>query len=110
MPLYELLVITIPDINKARLGLLLKNVATLVLKSNGVVRKFEDLKMRELPFPMSSHQAEPYKHGYFWTMTFDINPNEFARFKNQLDLDRRVIKHNIIKIGNTFEETVLPME
>ena len=105
MPLYELLIITSTKIEKPRLAALMKTVANQVLKNDGVVRKFEDLKTRQLPYTMSSHQ-NLYHHGYFWSMTFDIKPSALENMKNQLDLDSRVIKHNIIKLGSTFEETV----
>eukprot|EP00835_Amoeboradix_gromovi_P001479 NODE_67_length_23829_cov_0.557059.p18 type:complete len:109 gc:universal NODE_67_length_23829_cov_0.557059:6643-6317(-) len=107
MPLYELLVISKINIDKSKIASLIKNLATQVIKKKGVVRKLDDLRTRELPYTMRSHQ-QAYQHGFYWAMTFDINPNELPDLKNQLDLDPRVIRHNIIKLASKFEDTVSP--
>ncbi|KAJ3045603.1 hypothetical protein HK097_001181 [Rhizophlyctis rosea] len=81
---------------------LMKISATHVLDNGGVVRKFEHLGHKQLPYRMKRHQTV-FTEGRYWTMLFDASPKTMEDLSTQLGYDERVIRHTMLKMGESLK-------
>jgi small subunit ribosomal protein S6 len=78
---------------------ILKSSAKHILDHKGVVRKFENLGTKQLPYRMKRHQ-EIFEHGTYYTMKFDSSPKVMNSLSDALKLNENVIRHSIVKLGD----------
>jgi small subunit ribosomal protein S6 len=90
-------------VNKTLAKDLLSFCAKHILNNNGVVRKFENLGSKSLPYRMKRHQ-EIFDCGSYFTMTFDSNPQVMDDLCKQLKLNESVIRHSIVKKGDRLTD------
>ena len=123
MVLYELLMITrcqakaagkfnygVYSVDKPLIRKLLDQCTRQILNNNGVVRKFENLGSKQLPYRMKRHQ-EIFDSGSYFTITFDSSPKVMEELCANLKLNEAVIRHSILKLGDrlcTVSEYVPP--
>ncbi|KAI8906711.1 hypothetical protein EDD86DRAFT_209595 [Gorgonomyces haynaldii] len=90
---------------------LLKECAKFVLDNQGVVRQFQNLGERDLPYRMKRHQ-QLFDYASYYTMTFDASPRTMIELQKQLKRNELVIRHTVINLGNSLQETTgyLPAE
>ncbi|KAJ3154785.1 Axonemal dynein light intermediate polypeptide 1 [Geranomyces variabilis] len=83
---------------------LIKESAIQVLDSRGVVKGFELLHTNQpLPYRMKRHQ-EIFDSGDYWCMQFFSSPETRKKLSKSLDFDERVIRHTIMKVGESMSE------
>ncbi|KAI8919089.1 hypothetical protein DFJ77DRAFT_507933 [Powellomyces hirtus] len=93
---------TLPPLNTTQA--LMKQSAIQILDLKGVVKHFELLKSDEtLPYRMKRHQ-EIFSTGDYFTMQFYASPQTKQTLSKSLDFDERVIRHTIMKIGESMSE------
>ncbi|ORZ39271.1 hypothetical protein BCR44DRAFT_37849 [Catenaria anguillulae PL171] len=102
MPLYEL--VAISRKSDAITRPLLKQLALSVIHRGGVVRSLNNLRAGALPYRIKAHQ-EYHTEGQYFTMVFDAAPTEIPTLTRQLQLDSRVIRATVVKVGTTLEQT-----
>jgi small subunit ribosomal protein S6 len=115
MVLYELLMITRCNLRAAQSDyqgfaadrLAIKSLLTFcakhVLNNKGVVRQFENLGSKPLPYRMKRHQ-EIFDNGSYFTMKFDSNPQSMQNLDKALKLNESVIRHSFLKLGSRLRE------
>ncbi|KAI8851915.1 hypothetical protein BC829DRAFT_441213 [Chytridium lagenaria] len=83
---------------------LAKTAALHVLDKGGVVRGFNLISTEpSLPYRMKRHQ-EIFSTGCVWSMHFDCNPSTMTALRKAFNFDERVIRHNIIKLGDSISD------
>ncbi|KAJ3081795.1 hypothetical protein HK102_002124, partial [Quaeritorhiza haematococci] len=87
----------------ADLANLMKTAGLHILDRGGVVRKFENIGSRQLPYRMRRHQ-EIFDHGHYWSMLFDASPSTMQSLLKTLSYDERVIRHTSIKVGDSLQK------
>ncbi|KAJ1670834.1 hypothetical protein EV182_007974 [Spiromyces aspiralis] len=88
------------------MGGLVRQSAKAILDRGGVVRGFWSLqKDAKLPYRMKRHQ-EYHTEGHYWVMHYDCNPLTNKQLMDQLKLDQRVIRHNVVKLGSVLENII----
>ncbi|KAJ3285672.1 hypothetical protein HK104_009379 [Borealophlyctis nickersoniae] len=80
---------------------ILRMAALHVLDSGGVVRKFENLGDKALPYRMKRHQ-EIFSEGIYCTMLFDSSVEAMDALDKMLKFDERVIRHTLINAGDSL--------
>ncbi|CAG8533411.1 3289_t:CDS:2 [Acaulospora morrowiae] len=78
-------------------------MATHVLERGGVVRGFENWGAMPLVVRTKRHQVY-HTHGHFWLMHFDTNPVVLHDLRKRLNSDPRVIRGNLVKLGDKLRE------
>ncbi|KAJ3108472.1 hypothetical protein HDU97_001179 [Phlyctochytrium planicorne] len=81
---------------------LARSAALQVLDNGGVVRGFKLLSQDQqttLPYRMKRHQ-EVFDTGCVWSMHFDCSPETMTSLRRSFNFDERVIRHNIIRLGD----------
>eukprot|EP00842_Homolaphlyctis_polyrhiza_P004951 jgi/Hompol1/5457/HPOL_004452-RA len=81
---------------------LLKTCALHILDNNGVVRQFTNLGKMALPYRMKRHQ-EIFDAGSYFTMQFDSSPEIMQSLSKLLALNEDVIRHTMIKAGDSIK-------
>ncbi|OLY80647.1 28S ribosomal protein S6, mitochondrial [Smittium mucronatum] len=110
MPLYEILAISKANLHTQLTADLLKISATTVLSKGGAVRSFKRLNTdTELPFRMRKDKVF-HTHGSYWQMHFFSNPLVANQLVNTLKTDSRVLRVNIVKLGEKLDDFVLKSE
>jgi small subunit ribosomal protein S6 len=106
MPSYELLFIT-KRLSKKDLVSCLKRTGELVLNSNGILRKIENLGTRALPYKIRTPIAgqKKYTTGNFFLYHFDVPPQKLYEIIDSLKLD-----NDLMKVGFTLKETKVEPE
>ncbi|CAI2165258.1 16394_t:CDS:2 [Funneliformis geosporum] len=102
---YELLCIARAGLMEANFKDLVRKSAKHVLERGGVVRGFENWGEVSLPTRTRRHQ-EYHDRGHFWLMHFDTNPVVISELRKIFNNDPRVIRGNIIKLGEKLEDIV----
>jgi small subunit ribosomal protein S6 len=80
---------------------LLKSCALHVLDKKGVVRQFQNLGERSLPYRMKRHQ-QIFDYASYYSMTFDCSPRTMIRLQKSLKLNENVIRHTVVKLGDNI--------
>ncbi|CAG8531759.1 1193_t:CDS:2 [Diversispora eburnea] len=80
-------------------------MAKCVLEGGGIVRGFENWGSMPLVSRTRKHQ-EYHTHGHFWMMHFDTNPLVLHELRKQLNRDPRVIRGNLVKLGDRLHEII----
>ncbi|RKP08781.1 30S ribosomal protein S6 [Thamnocephalis sphaerospora] len=105
MPFYELVCIARARLTPAHLSEVLRTSARTVLDRGGVVRGFQNLGERELPYRMKRHQMY-HTRGRYWLMHFDANPATVNELAERLRVDTRVVRHTMIKLGDRLDSVI----
>ncbi|KAJ2778316.1 hypothetical protein H4R18_004679 [Coemansia javaensis] len=106
MPLYELVCISRSGMTQGSMKDLLKKSALTVLDRGGAVRGFVNIgREQPLPYHMKRHM-ETHTHGSFWLMHYFSNPKTSDVLINQLKLDARVIRCNVVKVTDRLGQMV----
>ncbi|CAH1758188.1 3739_t:CDS:2 [Entrophospora sp. SA101] len=105
MGFYELLCITRTGLSHADFTNLVKITATHILERGGVVRGFENWGVLPLPTKTRRHQVY-HTNGQFWLMHFDTNPVVLHELRRKLNIDTRVIRGNLVKLGEKLEDII----
>lgn len=80
---------------------MLKQLASHVLSSGGVVRGFENLgKNQDLPYRIRKYQTV-YERASVYGMTFDVAPTMLPSLKQLLAFDEDVLRSTVIKLGDS---------
>ncbi|KAL7749377.1 hypothetical protein RI367_005248 [Sorochytrium milnesiophthora] len=109
MPLYEIITIArlvgeAPRVfAQEPISALLRATAGLIYNRGGVVRSLENMGERDLPYRMKAHQ-EYQERGHYFAVRFDAAPELLPVLSRQMQLDNRVIRHTIIKVGDKLED------
>ncbi|KAJ2124191.1 hypothetical protein GGH12_000977 [Coemansia sp. RSA 1822] len=104
MPLYELVCISRSKMTQGSMKDLLKKSALTVLDRGGAVRGFVNIgREQPLPYRMRRHM-EYHTHGSFWLMHYFSNPMTSKVLIDQLKLDARVVRCNVIKVTDRLSE------
>ncbi|KAJ2449057.1 translocase of outer mitochondrial membrane [Coemansia sp. RSA 2336] len=83
---------------------LLKKSALTVLDRGGAVRGFVNIGREQmLPYRMKRHM-EYHTHGSFWLMHYFSNPKTSQVLLDQLKLDARVIRCNVVKVTDKLSQ------
>ncbi|KAJ3027829.1 UNVERIFIED_CONTAM: hypothetical protein HDU68_003030 [Siphonaria sp. JEL0065] len=82
----------------------MKTAALHILDNGGVVRGFQRIQGHDLPYRMRRHQ-EIFSTGITWAMQFDASPATMAELRKALSFDERVIRYNVIKLGDSLKDT-----
>ncbi|KAI9019055.1 ribosomal protein S6 [Hyaloraphidium curvatum] len=101
MPLYEIVCIARAGMSNSAMRRLLRNSALHVLDNNGVVRAFEPMG-KDLPLYSRIKKGEWHTRGTYWAMQFDSKPETMKTLSRLLSLDDFVLRHTIIKLGNSL--------
>ncbi|RIA91374.1 30S ribosomal protein S6 [Glomus cerebriforme] len=102
---YELICIARAGLMEANFKDLVRNSAKHVLERGGVVRGFEN--WGEMPLAKRTRRHQEYHtRGHFWLMHFDTNPVVIAELRKMFNNDPRVIRGNIVKLGERLEDIV----
>ncbi|KAJ1986004.1 hypothetical protein H4R33_003622 [Dimargaris cristalligena] len=102
MPFYELLCISRSQIGAANIRDLFKNSALSIIDRGGVVRGISHFGISVLPHRIKRHQ-EYHERGRYWLMHFDCNPVVLNDLTKSLNLDPRVLRHNIVKMDSSLK-------
>lgn len=80
----------------------------MILDQRGVVRQFQNLGDRDLPYRMKRHQEihsvgkySEFKRSYF-SMLFDSSPATMIQLQNSLKKNENVIRHTVVKMGDSL--------
>ncbi|CAG8499886.1 11642_t:CDS:2 [Paraglomus brasilianum] len=92
-------------LSEANLKDLVRTSAKYVLNNGGAVRGFSSWGTLALPTRTRRHQ-EYHTEGYYWLMHFDTNPIIVQALQKKFKTDPRVIRGNIIKLGEKLEDIV----
>ncbi|PIA16671.1 hypothetical protein COEREDRAFT_81037 [Coemansia reversa NRRL 1564] len=85
---------------------MLKRSALTVLDRGGAVRGFVNIgRNQPLPHRIKRHM-EYHTHGSYWLMHFFSNPKTTSVLMEQLKLDVRVIRCNVVKVADTLNKMV----
>ncbi|KAJ2711281.1 hypothetical protein H4R19_003324 [Coemansia spiralis] len=104
MPLYELVCISRSGMTADSLKGLLKKSALTVLDRGGAVRGFVNIgREQPLPYRMRRHM-EYHTRGSFWLMHYFSNPKTSSVLMDQLKLDARVIRCNVVKVTDRLPQ------
>ncbi|KAJ1801318.1 hypothetical protein LPJ56_006410 [Coemansia sp. RSA 2599] len=104
MPLYELVCISRGQLSPESMRALLNRSALTVMDRGGAVRGFVNMgRDTPLPYRMKRHM-EYHTRGTFWLMHYFSNPKTSNVLMNQLKLDPRVVRCNVVKITDKVSE------
>ncbi|KAJ2158513.1 hypothetical protein GGF46_003727 [Coemansia sp. RSA 552] len=106
MPLYELVCISRAKMTTVSMKDLVKRSALTVMDRGGAVRGFVNIgREQALPYRMKRHM-EYHTHGSFWLMHYFANPKTSQVLLDQLKLDARVVRCNVVKVTDRLGEMV----
>ncbi|PVU97232.1 hypothetical protein BB559_002109 [Furculomyces boomerangus] len=106
MPLYEVVNISKTKLHTRVFADLLKISAKTILDNGGAVKGFVPLCFdRKLPYRMRKNK-EWHTDGSYWIMHFYSNPAVANLFINQLKSDPRIIRTNMVKIGEKLDDFI----
>ncbi|KAJ1662264.1 hypothetical protein EV178_006030 [Coemansia sp. RSA 1646] len=103
MPLYELVCISRSGLTQKSLEGLLRKSAETVLDRGGAIRGFVNMgRDQPLPYRMKRHM-EYHTRGTYWLMHYYTNPKTSELLKNQLKVDTRVVRCNVVKMTDRLK-------
>ncbi len=70
-----------------------------ILASNGVVRGMKNWGQFDLPRPTTKHQSQ-HRQGHYFVMQFDASVKAQQDIRRFLNLDPRMIRFSVVKIGD----------
>ncbi|KAG0224281.1 hypothetical protein BGW42_005212 [Actinomortierella wolfii] len=105
MVFYELFCISRSRLVEANIKDLVKQTSLTVMNKGGVVRALKPWGDKQLPYRIRKHQ-EYHNEGFHWVMQFDANPTVVAELNKKLNVDPRVLRHTVIKLGSKLENVV----
>ncbi|CAF0713915.1 unnamed protein product [Brachionus calyciflorus] len=102
MPAYELFLI-LKNLPRPELVQSIKRGAELILKNNGVIRSFENLGHRTLPYRLKSKEGN-HTEGNYMLIKFDLPRNHVPNVISEIQKDADYIRSGITPITE-FEDT-----
>ncbi|KAF0852812.1 mitochondrial ribosomal protein S6 (bS6m) [Andalucia godoyi] len=75
---------------------LLRRYSDVILSSGGLLRKFENLGIRKLSYPIKAHQ-QTYQAGKYLRVEFDAPPALPKELDRRLRIDEDIVRHLIVK-------------
>ncbi|KAI9837318.1 MAG: hypothetical protein M1819_000392 [Sarea resinae] len=100
--LYELIAVVRPG-NVSEVREIARTTGSLILQQGGVIRGLTNWGPFTLPKPTRKHQATHHR-GHYFLMRFDAQSNAQHLLKKTLNLDPRMIRFNVVKMGETLKE------
>ncbi|BFZ64356.1 hypothetical protein YB2330_005499 [Saitoella coloradoensis] len=105
MVFYELFILIRQDINTPTIREMMRTAGTTILKHGGVIRKIRN--NGEVPLVKRYHnQGEDYYFGKQTIMQFDSNPMAQREAMKTLQMDPRVIRVGLLKLGDRLHDIV----
>ncbi|ESO89110.1 hypothetical protein LOTGIDRAFT_229034 [Lottia gigantea] len=101
MPTYELALIVRAALERPQLANCLKRTCTYILDRGGVVRQMENLGNKNLPYIISSH-GHRHTEGNYFTVDFDLSPNQMSTLRKVLLQDSDVVRPGIVHKEEKF--------
>lgn len=74
-----------------------------ILRSRGVIRGLTNWGPFLLPRPTTKHQSQ-YHMGHYFILQFDSSSPIMASVRRTLELDPRMIRHSVVKIGDKLRD------
>ncbi|KAI0790841.1 ribosomal protein S6 [Abortiporus biennis] len=105
MPFYQLVCISAHYNEITHIKNLVRQTASHVLKSGGVVRKLDSWGTRSLPQRIKAGNTV-HNFADYWAMDFDTSPATVNSLRNLLRVDPRVLRSTVIKQGEKVEDIV----
>lgn len=81
----------------------MKRTSEAIFEKGGIIRKFENLGTRELPFKISEHGLV-HKVASSFVIRFDTPPTAIHDIREELGRDVDVIRRHIFKLEDTKQE------
>ncbi|XP_030565405.1 probable 28S ribosomal protein S6, mitochondrial [Drosophila novamexicana] len=112
MPSYELALV-LRQLPRPELISVIKRTAEAIFDKGGIIRKFENLGTRALPFKVSEHGVV-HREATHFTITFDTAPTKLSDLKEEFGRDIDIIRRYIFKVEEpeeykcTLHEEMLP--
>ena len=78
------------------------SAGSIILNSGGVVRGITNWGICLLPNSVRKHQST-YHQGHYFLMRFDSSVKAQNSLRKTLDLDPRMVRHSVVKMGNTLK-------
>ncbi|KAK2579585.1 hypothetical protein KPH14_010880 [Odynerus spinipes] len=95
MPSYEMPLL-LRVLNKPDTFNVLKRAATAIFDNGGIIRKIENLGVKELPCKIS-FRGETYKQADHFLFYFDVPPSKLASLTDQYKRDIDILRSKIFK-------------
>ncbi|ESO12414.1 hypothetical protein HELRODRAFT_62093 [Helobdella robusta] len=95
MPQYELSVI-FKALGRMDLSKAIKRTSETILNSGGVIRSFDNVGLRKLPYKMFKH-GNRYDEGNYYIIKFDCPPNIVPDLKAHFNLDLDIVRPKILR-------------
>ncbi|XP_013415371.1 probable 28S ribosomal protein S6, mitochondrial [Lingula anatina] len=105
MPQYEIAMIIRPA-TKTQMAECIKRYAEAVFKNGGLIKRFENLGQRPLPYTMK-YRGEPVQKGNYFVMYFDLPGANIISFKRDTKGDQDIIRRSILR---SEQERLRPCE
>jgi len=105
MPSYEMVVI-LRTLARPQLQQTIKQAVDTVVKNGGIIRAFENLGERQLPYSMRTHTGIAWRGNYF-SVKFDSPVSTLEPLRDHLQRDDDVLHNGILR---TEEEIQRPCE
>ncbi|CAH1799815.1 unnamed protein product [Owenia fusiformis] len=105
MPQYELCLIY-KALQRPLLHTAIKRTAETILERGGIIRSFENLGKRALPYKMSAHK-ERHTEGNYFIVNFDSSGKQLEHMKEYLERDIDVIRPSFLRKEKEFRRPCL---
>ncbi|OLL26506.1 37S ribosomal protein MRP17, mitochondrial [Neolecta irregularis DAH-3] len=99
MVFYELLCIVRKQGGSQEVKDIARTLGMTVIQRGGVVRKYVNWGVLQLPKQIRRHQQR-HDWGQYFLMFFDSSPWTQMEIDRTLNLDPRIVRHTVIKIGD----------
>ncbi|TFK20770.1 hypothetical protein FA15DRAFT_646540 [Coprinopsis marcescibilis] len=103
MPLYQMFCITKHFKEYKHIRELIRQSATHVMNSGGVVRKIESWGTKTLPQRMK-RQGPYVNEGDYWSLYFDTSPKTLRSLNGIMRRDPRVLRWTVLKLADKVED------
>ncbi|XP_023160390.1 probable 28S ribosomal protein S6, mitochondrial [Drosophila hydei] len=101
MPSYELALV-LRQLPRPELISVIKRTAEAIFDKGGIIRKFENLGTRALPYKVSEHGVI-HREATHFTITFDSAPTKLSDLKEEFGRDIDIIRRHIFKLEEPEE-------
>lgn len=105
MPCYQLLIFARPETAPERLAALLRSVARVVYRESGQFRRFENLGMRPLAYPLRKG-GNIYEEVRWVHATYDVAPGALAAVGAAIQAEKDVLQYRHVRSTEPLAEFV----
>ncbi|MBI2055767.1 MAG: 30S ribosomal protein S6 [Candidatus Sungbacteria bacterium] len=89
---YEFAYLLTPSISEEEVSAVVAKLATIIQEQNGVIRRQEEARKRQLAYPIRKERL-----AYFGWITFSMTPELVTELKKKLAVETQILRHLLVE-------------